>query len=146
MVIFSQLTDIKSSIDRTVKLKFRGCNHPSPKNSRGLHRNLLQNTTTGIEYGGGKGLLKSRHFMNESMVLNYLNNTNRNTKIGRKHFTSPPKSPVKARPEEQLYTTRYVSSKIGNQEETKTFPRSESLETFPPFAKHFVRHQHSRSP
>ena len=83
--------------------------------------------------------------MNESMVLNYLNNTNHDGQMARKYF-SPPKSPIKIRPEEQLYTTRYVSSKIGNREETKTFPRSESLETFPPLAKHFVRHQHSRSP
>ena len=145
MISFSQLTDIKSNIDRTVKLKFRGCNHPSPKISPSRRINPSRHLTTGIEYSGGKSRLKSRHFMNEHMVLNYLNNTNQNTQVVRKHFSSP-KSPIKARPEEQLHTTRYVSSKIGNREETKTFPRSESLETFPPLAKHFVRRQHSRSP
>ena len=91
---------------------------------------------------------RSKMLMNESTSLNYLNglgNTNHGTSIARTRFSSP-KIYDKTRDERLLNRYGSSGSTFVNQGENKKFPRSESLEAFPPLTRNFNKRRQSRSP
>ena len=89
---------------------------------------------------------RSKMLMNESTSLNYLNGvgkSNQGTSIARSRFSSPND---KTRDERLLNKYGSSGSTFGNQGENKKFPRSESLEAFPPLTRNFIKRRQSRSP
>ena len=82
--------------------------------------------------------------MNQSMVaLNHLYH-HQNSDAVTKDF-SPTRSPGKTNSVRKSYISRYISGKMYRGQGTKTFPKSESLDTFPPLPKQFPKHEETKS-
>ena len=85
---------------------------------------------------------------NESTSLNYLNdlgNMNISRNIARTRFACP-KTADNTKSERIANRHYSASNTFGNYGGKKMFPRSESLEAFPPLTRNFIKRRQSRSP
>ena len=78
------------------------------------------------------------------VALDHLYHQHQNADAVTKHFP-PTQSPNKANSMRKSYISRYISGKVYRGQGTKAFPRSESLDTFPPLPKQFAKHGETKS-
>ena len=140
-----QLTNIKSNLGRSAKLKFRGCNHPEQKRSQILQTHLSHNDLTNSDIlinSDGHELIKSA---NHSVPSSNSNRKLPNARIIEKRpLLMQPKGTT--RKDGGFSMLDYKDNSKMSKGNKKMFPRSESLEAFPPLTKKFSRRQQSRSP
>ena len=78
------------------------------------------------------------------VALDHLYHQHQNSDAVTKHF-SPTQSPNKTNSMRKSYISRYISGKVYRGKGTKAFPRSESLDTFPPLPKQFAKYGETKS-
>ena len=140
-----QLTNIKSHIDSSAKLKFRGCNHPSQRRNQTFKMDGTESNMAGSDNNVEISNKNSKTLRNKTPSFNYLRNASQHTNLLRKRFSSP-KFPYTVKEEYTLNTPGYSGRKFSDNGDKKMFSRSESLEAFPPLSKNFIKRRHSRSP
>ena len=145
MFLIFQLTNIKSNLDRSAKLKFRGHNISEQKRTLTPQTYSSQidltNTNASQNTVGRRSISSADH----SNILKNLEYIPPNHEVNQKRHSY--KHPIVHKKEiGQVGFRMYKDSRTLPKTNKKKFPRSESLEAFPPLTKKFPRRQHSRSP
>ena len=140
-----QLTNIKSNLGRSAKLKFRGCNHPVKKQNEILQTFSSYNELTSADNRMNKERQRAASSLNNTSASYNSKYMTPNTKMIENRSSN---IQLKGRPKkEEGFSHRHHNSKATiSKVDKKMFSRSESLEAFPPLTKKFSKRQHSKSP
>ena len=126
-------------------MKFRGCNHPEQNRSQIIRTHSSHNDLTNSDILMNKDGLELIKSANHNAPSNNSHSNLPNTRIIEKRslLMQPKGAPRKDGDFSMLGHKDISKIPKGNK---KMFPRSESLEAFPPLTKKFSRRKQSRSP